>query len=139
MSATTTSRARRATAAGLAAVLLAVTVAGCFSDRVSVTDPGTNPGGGPTGQQLCDGLPNEPNVVRIRNYAYSPATLTVAPGTQVTFVNCDADAHTVTASGQFDSGLMTQNVVYRRTFQASGRFDYLCSPHPFMTGAVVVQ
>lgn len=131
-------RNRRLVALPLVALLAAAGVAGCFSDRVNVLEP--EPGGGPTGQQLCSGLPSEPNVVRIRDYQYSPATLTVAPGTEVTFVNCDSDAHTATSTGgSWDSGLMTQNVVYKRTFAASGRFDYLCSPHPFMTGAVVVE
>src|SRR2546429_8492381 len=36
------------------------------------------------------------NTVSIKNFAFSPATITVKPDTTVTWVNHDEDAHTVT-------------------------------------------
>ena len=38
--------------------------------------------------------------VHIKNFKFVPATLTVAPGTVVTFVNDDQEPHTVTATDQ---------------------------------------
>src|SRR3712207_496669 len=45
--------------------------------------------------------PNSTTTVEIRNNAFVPAQLNVAPGTTVTFVNRDTVPHTVTA----DNGL----------------------------------
>src|SRR6476620_723459 len=46
-----------------------------------------------------------PNTVSVKNMAFSPASLSVTPGTTVTWVNNDGVAHTVTADdGTFDSG-----------------------------------
>ncbi len=83
-------------------------------------------------------------VVRIRNFAFEPAELTVAAGTEVIWVNCEGaggPAHTSTSDdGTWDSGLLSPDEgQYRRTFGDPGRFDYHCTPHPFMQGAVVVE
>ena len=78
--------------------------------------------------------------VHIKDFAYNPATLTVAPGTVVRFVNDDGEAHTVTALDRsFDSsGLDTGNAwAYR--FAKPGRYPYFCALHPFMKGTVVVR
>lgn len=105
-------------------------LAGCFSERVAGTEP-------PPGN-LCEGSPA--NVVQVRDFAFSPASLAVSPGTEVTWVNCDAVAHTSTAdTGAWNSGLLAPGAVYRRTFAAAGSFPYHCDPHPGMKAAVVVQ
>ena len=81
--------------------------------------------------------------VAIRGFAFTPDTLHVAAGTTVTWVNCetpDIDPHTSTAAGgEWDSGYLRPGEKYARTFSAPGRFGYLCTPHPFMRGAVIVQ
>jgi amicyanin len=76
--------------------------------------------------------------VAIVDFAFSPATLTITEGDTVTWTNSDAVAHTATGSG-FDSGLLDQGESYSLTFSAAGTYDYLCTPHPTMTGQVVVQ
>jgi plastocyanin len=82
-------------------------------------------------------------VVAIRGFAFSPDTLRAAPGTMVTWVNCetpDIDAHTATATGgEWDSGYLQPRAKYAKTFDVVGRFGYACLPHPFMRGAVIVQ
>lgn len=81
--------------------------------------------------------------VAVRGFAFSPDTLRVAPGTTVTWVNCEQpsiDAHTATATGaEWDSGYLQPGQKFARTFALAGRFSYACVPHPFMRGAVVVQ
>jgi plastocyanin len=117
--------------AAFAAVVCAGSLAGCFSERVAGTDE-------PSAEELCNG--SQPNVVRIREYAFGPGTLTVEPGTRVYFANCDSDSHTSTSdTGVWDSPLLAPNTVYSRVFDAAGSFPYHCDPHPFMTGTVVVQ
>src|SRR5512133_2322457 len=39
-----------------------------------------------------------PNQVVIDSFAFAPATLTVAPGTQVVWINRDEEPHTVTSA-----------------------------------------
>lgn len=79
------------------------------------------------------------NTVAIQNFAFSPATVTIKIGTTVTWTNHDQDAHTVTAmSGLFHSPTLNTGQSYHYTFTTPGRFDYLCTIHPFMTATVVV-
>src|SRR5215208_2256684 len=44
--------------------------------------------------------PNSPTTVEIRNNAFNPAQLNVAPGTTVTFVNKDNVPHTATSDNK---------------------------------------
>jgi len=76
----------------------------------------------------------------IKNFAFSPATITVAAGSTVAWLNQDSSAHTVTAdAGGFDSGTMAQGLTWRHTFTSAGRFPYHCDIHNYMKGLVVVQ
>jgi amicyanin len=76
--------------------------------------------------------------VEIVDFTFSPATLTIAVGDTVTWTNADAVAHTATGAG-FDSGSLEQGETYSVTFTAAGTYDYLCTPHPTMTGRIIVQ
>jgi len=78
--------------------------------------------------------------VKIVNFAFTPATITVSAGTTVKWTNQDADAHTVTADdGSFDSGQLSQGQSFSFTFSKAGTFSYICGNHPTMLGKVVVQ
>jgi len=77
--------------------------------------------------------------VAIRNFAFAPAMVTVPVGTTITWTNDDQDAHTVSATGgAFKSAALNNGDTFRFTFSKPGRYDYLCSIHPFMTATVVV-
>ena len=77
--------------------------------------------------------------VAIADFAFSPATLTITVGDTVTWTNEDQIEHTATSTtGAFDSGLLGQGESYSFTFMTPGTFDYLCTPHPTMTGQIVV-
>ena len=81
-----------------------------------------------------------PAAVTIKNFAFSPATLTVARGTMVTWTNTDASVHTVTAvAGAFDSGNLAQAHSFSRIFGAAGTYMYRCNIHQYMTATVVVD
>lgn len=78
--------------------------------------------------------------VNIQNFSFSPATLTVAVGTKVTWLNEDAAAHTVTSdNGSFGSSPLNQGDSYGFTFAKAGTYNYHCSIHPSMEGTVIVQ
>jgi plastocyanin len=79
--------------------------------------------------------------VTIRNFAFSPANITVKKGTTVTWTNQDSTAHTVTETdGQNGpkSDLLNMGQSYTFTFNTAGTFKYECSVHPQMTGTVTV-
>jgi amicyanin len=80
------------------------------------------------------------HAVQIVAFGFSPAELTIAVGDTVTWTNLDPVAHTATStSGAFDSGDLVLNDSFSFTFTAAGTYDYLCTPHPEMTGRIVVQ
>ena len=82
--------------------------------------------------------PNSPTTVEIRNNAFNPAQLNVAPGTTVTFVNKDTVPHTATADGLFDSGELAPGASYPVVLEGAGTVTYHCELHPEMRGSIVV-
>ncbi|MGO9545256.1 MAG: cupredoxin family copper-binding protein [Rhodomicrobium sp.] len=78
--------------------------------------------------------------VRIDNFSFTPAEITIAPGTTVTWTNGDDIPHTVAATGKlFRSKVMDTDQSYSFTFTAPGIYDYFCSLHPHMQGKVIVK
>lgn len=82
--------------------------------------------------------PSEGAEVIIEGFAFQPATLTVAPGTIVTWINQDSVAHTV-AIGGTESPRLNTGDSWSYAFDTAGIFDYICGLHPSMKGQVVVQ
>jgi plastocyanin len=77
---------------------------------------------------------------RIVGLAYAPDSIVVAAGTTIEWTNGDPLEHTVTAvDGSWDSGPIGPGAVWRRTFAERGTHRFHCTPHPFMTGVVVVR
>jgi plastocyanin len=79
--------------------------------------------------------------VVIKDFRFSPAKITVKPGTRVTWVNKDKAPHTATAkNGTFNSGELRKGQRYSRTFKKAGKkYAYFCELHPFMRGSVTVK
>ena len=97
------------------------------------------PDGTPAPADDDGGAPSEVSV-EIKDFAFNPETLSVAPGTTVTWTNNDTTAHTVTAAdGSFDSGNLAPGDSFSFTFEDAGSFDYACMYHPNMTASVDVQ
>ncbi len=79
--------------------------------------------------------------VSIEDFFFSPAHMTVQPGTTVTWVNNGQAPHTVTATdpaGTFDSGTLQPGESFSFTFKQPGAYGYYCTIHPFMKGTVTV-
>lgn len=82
----------------------------------------------------------ETQQIEIENYAFKPAQLTVPVGAKVSWVNKDKIAHTATSNDKrFDSGLIGANSDFSYTFTAPGTYAYHCTPHPRMTGQIIVK
>ena len=78
------------------------------------------------------------NEVWIKDMAYNPATITIAAGTTIKWINKDAIVHTATGNS-FNSGNIGTNGTYSHTFATTGTFEYYCIPHPTMTATVTVN
>jgi plastocyanin len=78
--------------------------------------------------------------VKIDNFSFNPATLTVAVGTTVTWTNRDDIPHTVVSTDNvFKSKVLDTDEKFSYTFSKAGTYPYFCSIHPKMTGKIVVQ
>jgi LPXTG-motif cell wall-anchored protein len=78
--------------------------------------------------------------VTITDFTFSPGTITIDQGDTVTWVNNGPTPHSATSpSGAFDTGIYPKGQSRSHTFNEAGTFAYICTPHPFMKGTVVVQ
>jgi amicyanin len=94
-----------------------------------------------TSQEKSTGNASTPSAtVRIDNFSFTPAEITVAPGTTVTWTNGDDIPNTVTATNKaFRSKAMDTDQHYSFTFTAPGTYEYFCALHPHMQGKVIVK
>ena len=81
------------------------------------------------------------STVAIKSYSFQPSTLTVSPGTTVTWKNQDSVPHTVTSDSQglFDSGTLAPGKDFSFAFSSPGSYSYHCNLHPGMKGTIVVS
>jgi len=71
--------------------------------------------------------------VEIRDFAFQPASLTIAPGDTVTWINRDIVPHTATAEDQsWDTGSLDSNRSGSVVFTAGMSGAYFCRFHPAM-------
>jgi len=82
----------------------------------------------------------EATEVKIDNFSFGPATLTVPVGTTIVWTNRDDIPHTVVSTdGVFKSKVLDTDEKFSFTFSKAGTYPYFCSIHPKMTGKVIVQ
>jgi plastocyanin len=133
-------------------VLLAVMALGCGGSggdggySTGPTTGGNNnpPSGGGTGNATGSAsvtVQSSDDGYGYQTFAFSPSSVTITKGGTVTWNNTGSTAHNVTFTsqgaptgvGNFTSS--SKSV----TFPNSGTFQYQCTNHPGMTGAVTVQ
>ena len=79
--------------------------------------------------------------ILISGFAFSPASISIAAGSTVTWTNNDGFSHTVTStagSPAFNSGAMGNGAVFSVTFSTVGTWNYRCGIHTTMLGTIVV-
>jgi plastocyanin len=96
-----------------------------------------------------DDDPTDPsdNVVEVLlndDLTFTPANVTIAPGTTVRWRSVSTMSHTVTPDGHSAwsaASLGSSGTTFEHTFNGEGTFEYLCEPHVSqgMRGSVVVE
>ena len=82
----------------------------------------------------------EVDVTNNGGFAFTPATLTVAVGTTVTWRNTTSAPHTVTSDdGKTFDGMLSTGGTYSFTFTKAGTYAYHCNIHPYMKAMIVVH
>jgi plastocyanin len=78
-------------------------------------------------------------IVKIDNFTFAPATLSVPVGTTVTWVNEDDIPHVVAEQNRaFKSKALDTDDSFTHTFSTPGTFAYFCALHPHMVGSIIV-
>ncbi|HXY07646.1 MAG TPA: cupredoxin family copper-binding protein [Terriglobales bacterium] len=78
--------------------------------------------------------------VQIDNFTFTPGSIIVKAGTQVTWINHDDIPHTVDSTeGKFRSSALDTDDKFDFRFTQPGEYPFYCRIHPKMTGKIVVQ
>ncbi len=111
---------------GLAAtVITALTLTAGIRPILAVS-PGDIPAGGAA--------------IKIDNFSFGPAEVTIAAGTTITWTNHDDVPHIVASDDKlFKSKPLDTDDHFSFTLTKPGTYMYYCSIHPKMTAKVVVQ
>jgi len=81
-----------------------------------------------------------PVEITIDNFTFTPAVITVEPGTMVRWLNRDDIPHTVVAKSlTFKSKALDTDDSFSHRFNEVGVVDYFCSLHPHMTGKIIIR
>lgn len=93
-------------------------------------------------EDTLSSTPSASNEVKIQDYSYQPASITVKVGTKVTWTNQDSVRHDVVDDNDNPDGpsgpLLAKGESYSFTFTKAGTYNYHCTPHPYMKGTVIV-
>ncbi len=115
--------------AGMLSVLMSCTVAAYSAPVANTTATTAASAPAPAGTE-----------VKIDNFAFNPAVITVKAGTQVIWINKDDIPHTVDSSeGKFKSSALDTDDKFEFKFSEPGEYPFFCRMHPKMTGKVIVQ
>ena|ERR1700722_9834746 len=125
-------------------LVLVVALTACSSSSSSSSAPSATSSSSATATGSSAGQkPATSDSIVIKNFAFSPASLTVSPGAVVTVRNEDSVTHTLTDKA--DSKLFNTGPVspgQTKTFTAPdkpGSYPFLCTIHQYMTGTLVVR
>jgi len=77
-------------------------------------------------------------------YIFFPCRTKIKAGTTLTFTNVGDTPHTATSFeggkiGKWDTGVLEKGQSKALTFSEPGNYFYICTPHPWMYGQIVVE
>jgi plastocyanin len=80
--------------------------------------------------------------ITIKNFMFSPMSVTVKPGAKITVTNKDSVTHTLSGQGKghFNTGDLGHDKT--KTFDApkkAGTYHYICNIHQYMKGTIKVS
>jgi plastocyanin len=80
------------------------------------------------------------NSIEVKDFMFTPTTLTVNAGAEVSWVNKDDEPHTVVSdTGLFRSGALDTDESFSFKFDKPGTYHFTCSIHPRMVGTIIVK
>ena len=77
--------------------------------------------------------------VIISGMGFSPATITIAAGTTITWTNKDEVVNIVTSETGLFNGVISSNETYSYMFSTAGNYQYFNRVHPSITGNIIVN
>lgn len=88
--------------------------------------------------------PTRKLVIHIKDNKYDPDSLTILPGTMVTWINDDSRIHVVKATGnsagKFTSAELINSAQFNYDFgEATGTYEFGDPAYPDMKGAIIVR
>ena len=131
----------------LAVTLILAGVCGCTQTAPPVQPPAPVTTPLQTTQQLASTTIPVPqttisvsdNTIRIKNFAFDPASIRVKVGSTVRWVNQDSVPHRILFTDGADSTVLAGSQSWSRKFDVAGTYDYTCTIHPAMQGTVIVE
>jgi plastocyanin len=124
----------------LPGLMLALALTGCGSSSTASATASTSASA--TGSSASQKT-GTTDTITIKNFMFSPDSLTVAPGAVVTVRNEDSVTHTLTDKTDqtlFNTGSVGPDQT--KTFKAPdkpGSYPFFCTIHQYMTGTLVVR
>ena len=125
----------------LACVALSLVVAGCGGDDKEEPSGGAQNTEEPSESHSAEGVAGGGTEVVMEGIKFAPASVSVKAGDTVTWTNNDTVGHDVTGDSfkSGEPGAMENSDTYENTFKKVGTFEYVCTVHPGMEGAVTVK
>lgn len=89
---------------------------------------------------MASSPPASAAAVTVKDFGYSPSSLSVGAGTTVHFSFVGPSQHSATADDDsWDSGIQAPGGTFDHTFSTPGTYGYHCTIHPSMKGTIVVR
>jgi len=79
--------------------------------------------------------------VRIVSFQFTPQTVAVKPGSEVTWTNEDTAIHSIKDTSPLATPVsqdLGQGATFSITYEQPGTYSYICGIHQYMTGTVTV-
>ena len=125
----------------LAAAVLALGIAGCGDDDDEPAPSDTAPAAAEETPQGADngGAGAQAQEVEMLDFEFSPPTVTIAAGGEVTWVNSGQAPHDATADeNAFATDTIEPGDSGRVTIDEPGTYSYICTIHPQMQATIEV-
>jgi plastocyanin len=132
-------KARKLVNSGGSALAL-IAIVSVITLRVASGSSASQLAGGSAAVQTVSTGTSAASEVKIDNFVFNPAIVTVKAGTQVTWINKDDIPHTVDSTdGKFKSNALDTDDKFQFSFTTPGEYPFFCRMHPKMTGKIIVQ
>jgi plastocyanin len=81
-----------------------------------------------------------PFTITIKDFTFTPRTLTIPAGSKVVWVNKDEEPHKIVeVNSLFTSKPLDTDDHFIFEFKSAGTYEFFCALHPRMTGKIIVE